>query len=254
MILCVDVGNTETVLGVFDGLEPRHVWRIATDRARTRDETALLVSGLLGTVNAELPARVVVASVVPMLNRAWTGACESLGVPCGFLTGRAPLPIELRVDHPAQVGADRIANTLAAAELYGRDTIVVDLGTATTFDCITADGVFLGGVIAPGPRTGLDHLARATAQLPQVEVQPPDRVIGTNTLACLVSGGFYSVVDGIDGIVRRIEEEWGVEDPLVVATGGLAASLAPHCETVALVEPALTIIGLAIADRHLAGG
>jgi type III pantothenate kinase len=251
MILCVDIGNTETVMGLFDELEPGRVWRIATDRARTRDETAFLVEGLLAAAGADEPDRIVIASVVPMLNRAWTGACEVIGVPCTFLGGRAPLPIELRVDHPAQVGADRIANTLAAAELYGRDTIVVDLGTATTFDCITADGVFLGGVIAPGPRTGLDHLARATAQLPQVEVEPPERVIGTNTLACLVSGGFYSVVDGIDGIVVRIRDEWGVPDPLVVATGGLAESLAPHCRMVDSVEPALTIIGLAIADRYL---
>lgn len=251
MILCVDIGNTETVLGSFDGPEPDHVWRVATDRTRTQDEIALLVSGLLATAGGGRPDRIVLASVVPMLNRAWTGACDVLGVPGTFLTGRSALPIELRVDHPAQVGADRIANTLAAAELYGRDTIVVDLGTATTFDCITADGVFLGGVISPGPRTGLDHLARATAQLPQVEVQPPERVIGTNTLACLVSGGFYSVVDGIDGIVRRILAEWKVEKPLVVATGGLAPALAPHCDTVDRVEPALTIIGLAIADRHL---
>ena len=129
----------------------------------------------------------------------------------------------------------------------------MDLGTATTFDCITADGVFLGGVIAPGPTTGLDQLARATARLPQVEVERPGQVIGRNTLDCLLSGGFYSVVDGIDGIVDRIVEEWGRET-LVVATGGLARVVAPHCRTVDRVEPALTITGLAIADRYLFPG
>ncbi|MDX1577859.1 MAG: type III pantothenate kinase [Gemmatimonadota bacterium] len=256
MILTADVGNTETVLGLFD--EPRtpiHVWRVATERRRTGDELAITVRELLRGPRAEAPERLVLASVVPALNRAWSDAARALELPFRFLTGGSPVPIRLDVDHPAEVGADRVANTLAAAELFRRDTVVADLGTATTFDCITADGVFLGGVIAPGPQAGLDVLTRSTAQLPQVELQPPERVIGRNTLACLASGGFYSVVDGIDGIVRRIIEEWGREErPLVVATGGLATVVAPHCETVDRSEPALTITGLAIADRFLFAG
>jgi len=251
LILAIDVGNTETVLGVFEGLEPQNVWRIATARRRTGDEVALQVRGFLEAGGVGRPERIVVASVVPMLNRAWTGVGENLGAPVAFLDGASPVPIRLDVDHPLEVGADRVANTLAAAELFGRDTIVVDLGTATTFDCITAEGVFLGGVIAPGPRTGLDQLSRATAQLPQVEVQAPARVIGRNTRECLSSGGFYAVVDGIDGIVRRIIEEWDGEDPLVVATGGLAEVVATHCRTVDRIEPALTITGLAIAEPYL---
>jgi len=253
MILTADIGNTETVLGAFEGLEPLHVWRMATERRRTGDELTLATRGLFAGAGIEGPERIVIASVVPALSRAWTSVGEALGAETRFLTGGSPVPIRLEVDHPLEVGADRVANTLAAAELFGRDTIVVDLGTATTFDCISAEGVFLGGVIAPGPTTALDQLARATAQLPQVDLEPPERVIGTNTLACLSSGGFYSVVDGIDGIVRRIVAEWKRGEPLVVATGGLASIVGPHCKTVDRIEPALTITGLAIADRYLFG-
>ena len=250
MLLAVDVGNTESVLGWFDELTPVHVWRLATDRRRTGDEIALQLRGFLEARDLPSPERILVASVVPALHRAWLVAGRVLETPLRFLDGASPVPVRLEVDHPLEVGADRIANTLAAAELYRRDTLVVDLGTATTFDCITADGVFEGGVIAPGPTTGLDQLARAAARLPQVEVEKPARVIGRNTLECLRSGGFYSVVDAIDGIVGRVVEEWG-RDALVVATGGLARTLAPHCRTVDRVEPALTITGLAIADRYL---
>ncbi|WP_420634844.1 type III pantothenate kinase [Candidatus Palauibacter sp.] len=250
MLLTVDIGNTESVLGWFEDLTPVHVWRIATDRRRTGDEIGLQLRGLLETRNLPAPERVVVASVVPALHRVWLGVGKMLDVPVRFLDGGSRVPVTLDVDHPLEVGADRIANTLAATELYRRDTVVVDLGTATTFDCITADGVFAGGVIAPGPTTGMDQLARATARLPQVEVESPMRVIGRNTRECLLSGGFYSVVDGIDGIVSRIVEEWQRE-ALVVATGGLARVVAPHCRTVDRIEPTLTITGLAIADRYL---
>ncbi len=253
MILTVDIGNTETVLGAFDELEPRHVWRLATERRRTGDELTLAARGLLVGSDVEIPERIVIASVVPALNRAWTAVGRALGAETRFLTGGSPVPIRLEVDHPLEVGADRVANTLAAAHLFGRNTIVVDLGTATTFDCISSDGVFLGGVIAPGATMALDQLTRATAQLPQVELEAPDRVIGTNTLACLLSGGFYSVVDGIDGIVTRILAEWERDEPLVVATGGLATVVGPHCKTVDRIEPVLTLTGLAIADRYLFG-
>ena len=251
MILTVDIGNTETVIGLFEGRAAVQVWRVATERERTADEIVLLVRGLLGSDGVNATDRIVVGSVVPVLNRAWSAMAEILGLPLQFLDGTSPVPIRLRIDHPSQVGADRIANTLAAVELFSRDTIVVDLGTATTFDCISADGVFLGGVIAPGPLTALDQLTRSAAQLPQVELQPPASVIGTNTLDCLLSGGFYGVVDGIDGIVTRILKEWDREEPLVVATGGLADVVVPYCKSVDQIEPVLTVTGLAIADRYL---
>jgi type III pantothenate kinase len=253
VILTADVGNTETVIGLFDDLTPVRIWRLATEPKRTADEVTLTVSGFLRGAAAEGhadPERLVVASVVPILNRSWLGAGERLGLPTVFLTGASPLPIRLDVDRPAEVGADRIANTLAAATLFKVPTIVVDLGTATTFDCITGDGVFIGGVIAPGP-VSLDELSRVAAQLPVVELGVPQRVIGRNTLECLRSGGFYTVVDGIDGIVDRILEEWKPIDPVIAATGGLAEVVGRHCRTVDRIEPSLTITGLAIADRYL---
>jgi len=257
MVLAVDVGNTETVLGLFRALEPLHSWRIATDPRRTHDEHASLVLNLLDRVvsPADGPLRrAVLASVVPAMDRVWLQAFDRLQLEGWRVTGESPLPIELAVEDPAGVGGDRIVNTLAAAHLYHRDTVVVDLGTATTFDCITAEGRFLGGVIAPGPRAGVERLTSATARLPEVEIAAPDAVIGRRTETCLNSGVFYSVVDAIDGIVRRILEEWEPEDPVVVATGGLVEVIAPHCRTVERVEPHLTLIGLALADRDRRGG
>jgi len=257
VILALDVGNTETVLGLFREREPLHSWRIATDRRRTADEHAFLLQGFLDRAVSPSDGplrRAVMASVVPVMDRTWSRAFESMNLRHAAVTPASPLPIELDVEDPAGVGADRIVNTLAAAELYGRNTVVVDLGTATTFDCISADGVFLGGVIAPGPRAGIERLNQATSRLPQVEIGPPERVVGRRTEACLNSGIFYSVVDGIDGIVRRVLAEWGPEAPLVVATGGLVDVIAPHCQTVDRVERHLTLTGLALADRHLADG
>ncbi|MFW6192743.1 MAG: type III pantothenate kinase [Gemmatimonadota bacterium] len=258
MILAIDVGNTETVVGLFresdDPGEPLHAWRFATDPRRTSDEHAFLLRGFLDRYRSpsdEPLRRAVVASVVPSMDRVWEGACRRLNVEHLAVDAGAGLPIELDVEDPAGVGADRIANTLAADHLYGRDAVVVDLGTATTFDCITADGVFRGGVIAPGPRAGAEHLGRAASRLPQVEVAVPQRVVGRRTEACVNSGVFYSVVDSIDGIVGRVLDEWRPDDPLVVATGGLVDLIAPHCESVDRVERHLTLIGIALADRHL---
>jgi type III pantothenate kinase len=155
------------------------------------------------------------------------------------------------VEEPLSVGADRILNTLAAAQLYRRDTIVVDLGTATTFDCITGDGVFVGGIISPGVRTGAETLVRRTAKLPRVDLEPPPTVIGRRTEISLRSGIFYGAVETIDGIVRRIQHEWKRPATLVVATGGLAPMLAPHCRTVDRVEPFITLQGLALAWKHV---
>ena len=254
MILTVDIGNTETMVGAYRDLEPLRSWRIGSDRARTGDELAFMLDGFLVPRAEGEPLvvdRAVIASVVPSLDWALEQACTSLGIPFRFLDGGAQLPIQLDVDMPAEVGADRVANTLAAAELFQRDTLVVDLGTATTFDCISAAGVFLGGVIAPGPRAGMERLTDSAAQLSPVEIHPPDRVIGRNTAECVDSGVFHSAVDSIDGIVRRILAEWRPDDPLVVATGGLAELFVPYCETVQRVEPYLTLTGLAIADRYL---
>lgn len=257
MQLVVDVGNTETVLGVVeDERELRGHWRISTKVPRTSDEYGYLLRGLLREAGfgRESLVRAVVGSVVPSATDVLRPTLEGLVQgPVFVVDPGVSLPVRLEVDEPRTVGADRIVNTLAAREMYGRDTIVVDLGTATTYDCITADGVFVGGVIAPGVSAGLEWLAARTAKLPAVEFAPPARVIGTRTEACIRSGIFYGVVDAVDGMVDRIRAEWDRPEVVVVATGGYASVVGPHCRTVAEVEPWLTLYGLAMAGRHLAG-
>ena len=254
MILTFDVGNTETVIGLFDSGKLLDHWRISTLADRTVDELGLLVRGLLRESGFPLDGirAASIGSVVPPVTHAIVEMCERhLGVRVGLIDARSPLPIRLEVDEPMTVGADRIVNTLAAAQMYKRDTIAVDLGTATTFDCITGDGVFLGGIIAPGVRTAAETLVRRTAKLPRVDLEKPAHVIGKRTETCLRSGIFYGAVDSIDGGVRRIKEEWGRPDALVVATGGLAPLIGPHCKTVDRIEPFLTLYGLELAYRYL---
>ena len=258
MELVIDVGNSETVLGVVDPgtLDLRGHWRVSTPVPRTPDEYGLLLRSLLGDggISKGDLTMAVLGSVVPSATRILTDTLEGiLGEAPIVVDARSPLPIQLDVDEPLTVGADRIVNTLAAKEMYGRDTIAVDLGTATTFDCITADGVFVGGVIAQGLQSGLEWLGRKTAKLPRVELTPPERVIGRRTEACIQSGVFYSAVDAVDGIVRRILDEWQREDVYVVATGGYATIVGPHARTVDHIEPFLTLFGLALAGRTIRG-
>ena len=253
--IVADVGNTEIVIGLYNladhGLE-RH-WRISTKVPRTEDELRLLLRGLLTDAGEPTTLRRgVIGSVVPAVTQALESVFSTLVEEETFIVSAdSNLPIQLDVEEPLSVGADRILNTLAARERFGRDTIAVDLGTATTFDCITADGVFKGGVIAPGVRAGLDWLARSTAKLPKVELVPPKAVIGRRTETCIQSGVFHSAIAAVDGMVGRIKAEWGT-DPLVVATGGYATVVGPHCTTVERVEPFLTLDGLDLAGRILA--
>lgn len=258
MQLVVDVGNTETVVGAVQaGADVVGDWRISTQVPRTVDEYALLLRGLLGDSGVDRTGfqRAVVGSVVPATTDVLLPAlARVLEVPVVRVGPESGLPIRLDVDEPRTVGADRIVNTLAAMRLFGRDTIAVDLGTATTYDCITAEGVFLGGVIAPGVSAGLEWLGRRTAKLPRVGFSPPETVIGRRTEACIRSGIFHGVVDAVDGMVERIRAEWGRPDALVVATGGYAVAVAPHARSVERVEPHLTLKGLALAGEILGDG
>lgn len=257
MQLVVDVGNTETVVGLVSGTRDLVAhWRVSSGVPRTADEMRALIRAFLAgdAVDESAIEAGVIGSVVPSVNQVWARTLERIVRGAVFEIGPAsPLPIRLDVDEPLTVGADRIVNTLAAREMYHQDTIVVDLGTATTFDCITADGVFVGGVISPGLAAGLDWLSARTAKLPKVELRPPERVIGRRTETCIQSGVFYQAVGGIDGIVSAIKAEWGRPDVRVVATGGFATPIGPHLSTVDAVEPFLTLYGLAMAGAHLAG-
>ncbi len=259
MYLVVDIGNTEMVLGLMDPEtgELRAHWRLSTGSARTADEFDHLVHSLLARKGFDATAltRAVMGSVVPSIDGRMRVALEGLiSGPVFSVEAGTDLPLQLDVDERKTVGADRIVNTLAAKILYERDTIVVDLGTATTFDCITAEGVFVGGVIAPGVQVGLEWLGRRAAKLPRVQFRPPATVIGRRTESCMESGVFFSTVDAIDGMVERIQKEWNRADALVVATGGYAGLVAQHCRTVEEVEPFLTLRGLHFAGEYMAGG
>ena len=258
MDLVIDVGNSETVLGLVRpaGLELAAHWRVSTTVPRTVDEYELVLRALLvgRGFGPEDVGMAVLGSVVPSATGIITSTLERIvGRAPVVVTAVSPLPIQLDVDEPLTVGVDRIVNTLAAKEMYGRDTIAVDLGTATTFDCITADGVFHGGVISQGIQAGLDWLGKKTAKLPNVELGPPERVIGRRTEECIRSGVFFSAVDAVDGIVRRIQREWGRPEVYVVATGGYAEVIGPHAQTVDHIEPFLTLYGLALAGRSIRG-
>jgi type III pantothenate kinase len=252
MLLAIDVGNTNTVLGVFrtsDG-ELIHCWRLNTVRDRTVDELGLLTSSLCERhrVTAKDITGVVIASVVPSLTNTMIMMVLNY-------FGRAPLNIDPAVnsgmpilyDNPAEVGADRVVNGIAAYEEHGRaakrPVIVVDFGTATTFDAISANGEYLGGVICPGPQISADALFQRAAKLPRIDVVKPTRVIGRTTVASMQSGLFWGYVDMVQGLVGRMRAELG-GDPVVVATGGLAVMVAPETRVIQHVDPELTLRGL----------
>ena len=255
MLLALDIGNTETTVGLFTGEQLHGHWRLHTTPARTPDEWSAALTAYLthaGHSTQEVRAAIV-ASVAPHVTQ---NLCDGVR---GATTrdpvrvdARSRLPIVLDVDEPLTVGADRIINTLAASRLFRRDTIVVDFGTATTFDCITADGRFLGGIIMPGVRTAADDLVRKAAKLPATELVPPARAIGRRTEDCIRAGVLWGAADAVDGLVRRIKAEWpGAGPPHTVATGGLAGLVAPLCKEIEAVNPNLTLIGLRIAAEAL---
>lgn len=255
MLLTIDVGNTETTAGLFDGEVLRAHWRLTSALARTADELRVLLTQLvlMEDMRASDVDGVALCSVVPPSTRVVVDACDiAFGVTPVVIGPTSALPITLDVDEPATVGADRIVNTLAASRMYRRDCIVVDLGTATTYDCISADGSFFGGVIQPGVQTSASVLFARTAMLPSTALGTPARTIGTNTADCIRSGVVYGAADSIDGIIRRIKSEWPrPEVPYVVATGGLADTFRPFCDGFDEVDHALTLKGLRIAHGLL---
>ncbi len=255
MILAFDVGNSETTIGLCDGRTVRERWRVTTDGSRTPDEVYLLLLALLGASKVKRSAvkGAAIGSVVPSVTAPLAEACERVsGASSIVVDARSKLPISLDVDEPLTVGADRIVNTLAASRLHKRDCIVVDLGTATTFDCITAEGVFLGGVIAPGVLMAAESLFRKTAKLPATEIVPPKNVIGKRTDECIRAGVVLGSAEAIDGLVRRLKAAWPrKKTPIVIATGGLASTFRDLCAEFDRVEPNLTLQGLAIAYELL---
>lgn len=255
MLLTLDVGNTEITVGLFQGTDLSGHWRLTTNPDRTPDEwgTALGVFLLhAGHSPNEIRAGVI-GSVAPGVTQSLVEAVQTLtGSPVTVVDATSPLPIRLDVDEPLSVGADRIVNALAVLELCRADAVVVDFGTATTFDCVTADGRFIGGAIMPGLRTSADQLTRLAAKLPATELAAPERVIGRRTEECIRAGVLFGAADAADGMLRRIFAEWPTgTKPAVIATGGLAGIIAPFSTLIRQIEPDLTLRGLRIAASHL---
>ena len=257
MIVVFDVGNSEITIGIFDGEDLVSHWRLTTAAPRTADELALLIRSITGETipSPDTGTGSAICSVVPAITPMLTEACEAVfGSKPMMIDARAKLPIKLDVEEPFTVGADRIANTLAASRIYKKDAIVVDLGTATTYDCITANGTFLGGVIQPGIMISADTLFKRTAQLPATDIVPPKKVIARRTDECIRAGVLYGAVDSIDGIVRRIKKEWpGKKTPIVIATGGMAEAIKPHSVELERVDPFLTLKGIRLGYELLKG-
>jgi len=256
MLLAIDVGNTQTVLGVFQGAELQWHWRLATMPERTADELALMFGGFLeqqGLSFSRQITGVAIASVVPDQTKALREMVTNyfhfnpVVVEPGVRTG-----IPILTDNPKEVGADRIVNALAAFTKFGGPCVVVDFGTATTYDAVSERGEYLGGAIAPGIQVSAEGLFQAAARLPRVELIPPRAIIGKNTVEALQSGLLYGTAAEIDGVVERMQKELGGH-AAVVATGGLASVIVPLCERVDHHEPWLTLEGLRLVfDRNTA--
>lgn len=244
MLLAIDVGNTNTVLGLFDKDKIVHSWRIKTDARQTADEIELTFKGLLA--DAPEVTGIALCSTVPavlremrtMLDRYYTDIPQVIVEP-GIKTG-----VSVKTDNPKEVGADRIVNSLAAFTLYGGPAIVVDFGTSTNLDVVSDKGEFIGGALAPGIEISIDALAQRAAQLRKVELVTPKSVIGKNTVEALQSGAVFGFAGQVDGLVDRICDELGQDVKAVIATGGLAGVVVPESDTITHHEPDLTLIGL----------
>ncbi|MGH9944308.1 MAG: type III pantothenate kinase [Pyrinomonadaceae bacterium] len=246
MLLVIDVGNTNTSLGVYDGSRLAAHWRLTTARERTVDEYGMQTRNLfeLAGVDFQTIDGVTIASVVPPLNFTLKRMSEDyLGQTPLFIDHTADIGVEILYQPPADVGADRIVDAVAAIHKYGAPCVVVDFGTATTFDAINAAGQYVGGVITPGINISAEALFARASRLPRVEIRRPEKVIGETTVGSMQSGLFYGYVGLVDGILRRVVEELGGR-ARVVATGGLAPLIATGSELIETVDDTLTLEGL----------
>ncbi|MGN6430623.1 MAG: type III pantothenate kinase [Gaiellaceae bacterium] len=240
-LLAIDVGNTQTALGLFDGGELAKRWRLSTEPQRTGDELGLFLRGLIELASLD---GICLSSTVPTLIRSYEELAAQVGAQLLVLGPGTRTGMPIRYDDPREVGPDRIANAVAARSRYGAPSIVVDFGTSTNFDVVSADGEYVGGVLAPGIEVSMDALFERAARLIKVDFVAPETAIGKTTESALRSGLVYGFAGQVDGIVERIRAELGDESALVVATGGLAELIAPHAATIDKVDQFLTLEGL----------
>lgn len=248
VLLAIDVGNSHTVCGIFRKQELLWHWRLKTDRKKTADELAACFHTFLtmqGLHFTDISAAIL-ASVVPTQLLAWRDFCKARKWPLVVVDKTiSKCGMEIKTDHPAEVGADRIVNAVAAFTRFKQAVIVVDFGTAITFDCVSSANEYLGGVIVPGIAISLDALSSNTAKLPRVDIStPPAQVIGGNTVDAIKSGLLFGYGSLVDGLVRRIKKEYLPEDPVVIATGGMAEIIAPYADSILHTDCMLTLKGL----------
>jgi type III pantothenate kinase len=252
VLLAIDIGNTNIVIGVFDRIKLIAHVRLPTRPDSTADEAGFLVVAALERIKVKSDdiTDVVVGSVVPRLTVVFGETVPQLfGCNAIVVSHRVKLPVTIAIDQPEQVGADRIANAAAGYHKFGGPIIIVDFGTATTFDVVNEKGAYLGGVITPGPETSMAELARKAARLFDVRIEAPEQVVGKSTAAALKSGLFYGTVGQVDYIIDRIIEETGFKRCHVVATGGLAEGIEKESRHVKLIEPTLTLEGLRLISE-----
>ena len=251
MLIAVDIGNTETNIGVFDGEELKATWHVATVVHRTADEHAIQLLGLLesrGLKSGDI-TKVSMCSVVPQMTPVFIEMFKQyLDIPPLVVAAGIKTGMRICMDNPKEVGADRIADAVAAHQLYGSPVIVVDLGTATTFDTVSKDGDYIGGAIAPGMLTAAEAIFQKAAMLPHIELTRPARAIGTNTIDAMKSGIVFGYVALVEGMVARIQKELGTKVK-VVATGGFSHMIAGETKVIDEVNPNLTLIGLRLIHR-----
>jgi len=249
MILTMDVGNTNIKTGVFNGEDLRAYWRISTSRVGTSDELGILLTSLFankGLAMADITG-IIYSSVVPTINFTVEHMCrEYFGQEAMQLSTNLNLGIEIKYEHPHELGTDRIANAVAAYTIYGGPCVFIDFGTATTFGVVSSTGAFLGGAICPGIKLSAEALVSGAAKLPRVELIKPDNIIGRNTVANIQAGLVYGLVGQIDYIVRRIKRELQDDSVRVVATGGLATLISSESKIIDVLDGLLTLKGLRI--------
>jgi len=255
MLQAVDIGNTHMVIGVFTGPNLRCHWRIKTDKGSTVDELAAIFHGLFAMEGLRFNdiSDTIISSVVPTMQATWTTFATRYLETAPLMVGsdKVQTGMPVLIDNPAEIGADRLVNAVAAYARFKSALIVVDFGTAITWDCVSGAGEYLGGAIAPGLSIAMEALGSRTAKLPQVDIStPPAAAIGTNTVAAIKSGILFGYGGMVDGLIRRLREQMGPELPQAVATGGMATLIAPYTTSIDHVDSMLTLTGLQLLHER----